>query len=80
MRTKFERHEAAQIHAAINGRFFDSTKSVYDKGSQNAYAFALLMAVPAALDRPRVLENLKAWIACDNYHVKSGFVGIIVLL
>jgi alpha-L-rhamnosidase len=71
---------AGEIRATINARFFDPATGVYDKGSQTAYVLALLLDVPAPADRARVLGNLKARIASDNFHVRSGFVGIPFLL
>lgn len=69
------RRKAANVAAAINRRFFDSTRGTYDRGSQAAQAMALSLGIAPPEAGPAVLARLIADIEARRHHVSAGDVG-----
>jgi hypothetical protein len=67
-------------HGALNEKLFDSTKRVYDRGSQTAQAIPLAMRLVPAEHRAAVLDHLIRDIRGHENHITAGDIGFRYLL
>lgn len=74
------REQAAVVHGAFNDRFFDADRSVYEPGTQAAYAVALSHGLSPDGREAAVVSNLVEKIREDGERLMTGFLGTRALL
>ncbi len=71
---------AARIRSDFNRRFFHPESGLYDNGSQTALSCALYQGLVEPQDRARVMTNLVAAVAKQDWHIDTGILGAKYLL
>ncbi len=71
---------AASVKRTFNGRFYNPTTHVYDRGSQTDYAMPLALNLVPATDRKIVLDKLVEDIRQHQNHVTAGDIGFHFLV
>ena len=72
---------ADDVAVAMNSKWLDTKKHVYDKGSQTSQAFPLALGIVPEADKAGVLKKLIKSIAKDyDYHHHTGNTGTTCLI
>lgn len=71
--------KAAQLKAAINGRYFDAEQCSYSNKTQVSYALPLYMGLVPEEYRLRLAEGLNRTVAENDYSLDFGFIGSMIV-